>query len=283
MWKNRVKTGILLAALSGVFLWIGSFWGQSGLTFAIFFALIMNVGSYWFSDKIVLKMYNAQEVSQSDFPKIHKMVDELSKKAGIPKPRIFIVPSEQPNAFATGRNPENSVVAFTKGILDVMDEEELRGVAAHELSHIKNRDTLITTIASTIAAVISYVAMIARWGALFGFGGRGGDEGGGILELLVLAIVTPLIATVLQLAISRSREFMADESGARLVGSGEGLAKGLQKLESHARQKPMRMGRESTSSLFIVNPFSKKGLVKLFSTHPPTEERVEKLKSLDLN
>ncbi len=274
--KNQIKTFVLLALLTGIFLVIGSFWGGSGLTIAFIFALAINFGSYWFSDKIVLAMYRAKEVSKKQEPQLHKHVKELAKKAGIPKPKIYLVPSESPNAFATGRSPKNSAVACTRGILKLLDDNELRGVLAHEISHIKNRDTLIQTIAATIAGAITYIAFMARWAAIFGTG----DEESSIVELLALAIITPIAATLIQLSISRSREFIADKKGASLIGSGKELADALEKLEHGNKMIPLKNKNKSTSSLFIINPFSGSSLLKLLSTHPPVKERIKRLREM---
>lgn len=272
---NQFKTVGLLGLLTGLMLWIGSLWGQQGLTFAIIISVVMNIGSYWYSDTIVLKMYRAQP---ADDQQLKKMVKRLADQANLPMPDVYIIPSDQPNAFATGRNPDNAAVAFTKGILSMLDQDELEGVTAHELAHIKNRDTLIQTVAATIAGVISYVAMMARWGAMFGLGGR--DRNGNILELLALAIVTPLLATIIKLAISRSREYLADKTGAEIAGSSTGLAKALGKMDRATKQTPMQFGHQSTGELFIVNPFSGATFSKLFSTHPPTEDRIARLQRL---
>jgi len=277
---NQVKTVLLLGCLTALLLGIGSFWGSSGLTIAFIFVLIMNVGSYFFSHKIVLMMYRAQPLKKSEYPWLHKMVKELCQKADLPLPKLYIVPSEQPNAFATGRNPEHAVVACTHGILQLLTKEELKGVLSHELSHVKNRDILISTIAATIAGVISYVGLMVRWGAIFGGLGGRDDRGGGLLELLVLGILTPLLALILQLAVSRSREYLADAAGAKLLKDGRPLASALAKLERGTKQIPMRLGNQASSALFIANPFSGKGIMRWLSTHPPMEQRVQRLKSM---
>ncbi|MCF7861100.1 zinc metalloprotease HtpX [Candidatus Woesearchaeota archaeon] len=277
---NQLKTIILLGALTGILLWIGSFWGQTGLTIAIIFAVLMNFGSYFWSDKIVLSMYKAQPADKHKYHELHQMVTSLAREGNIPKPQVYIVPSENPNAFATGRDPKHGVVAVTTGIMSLLSQEELKGVLAHEISHIKNRDILIQTVAATIAGVISYIATMAQWAALFGgFGGRDDEGGQGIIELLVLIILTPLLATLIQLAISRSREFMADQGGAKLMHSGKYLASALQKLEKGSAQHPMRQGNPSSAHMFIINPF-KGGLMNLFMTHPPVSERVKKLEAI---
>jgi len=242
----------------------------------------MNFSAYWWSDKIVLAMYRAKPVTKNQAPKLYKIVKEVSQMAKVPMPKIYIIPTMHSNAFATGRSPKHAAIACTLGILNLLNEKELKGVIAHEISHIKNRDILISSIAATIAGVISYIAMIARWTAIFGgFGGRDRD-GGNIFELLVLAIVTPIIATLIQLAISRSREYLADESAARILKDGSGLASALAKLSADIKQKPLRAmsTTESTAHLFIANPFRGGGLVTLFMTHPPIEKRIARLKEL---
>ena len=255
--------------------------GMQGLTIAFLFSVLMNIGMYWFSDKIVLMMYRAREATKKDYPEYHVMVEDICKKAGLPKPRLYIVPSTTPNAFATGRNPKHAAVACTEGILQLLSKEELKGVLSHEMSHIKNRDILITTIAATIAGIISYVAMMARWAAIFGgMGGRDNNGRGNIFGFLVIAILAPIIALILQLAISRSREYLADHTGAKLIKNPLPLADALQKLETANKHHPMKFGNPATSSLFIVNPFSGRALLQLFSTHPPLAERVRRLKEM---
>lgn len=279
MW-NWMKTGVLLGALSGLVLFAGyAMGGRAGLTFALVFAVLMNFGAFFFSHKLVLKMYGARPASKTDYPHFHSIVEEIAKSAGLPKPALYIVPTQTPNAFATGPSPGKAVVACTEGILDVLDYDELKGVLAHELSHVKNRDMLVTTVAATLAAVISYLAMMARWAAIFG-GMRDNENGGGLLGVLVMAILAPIIALILQLAISRSREYLADETGARAIKDSRSLASALQKIERACKAKPMRRGSPATSSLFIVNPFRADVLVSLFSTHPPTAKRVERLNKM---
>jgi len=280
MIKNQFKTVVLLGLLTALLLWIGSFWGTGGLMFALVFAVAINFGSYWFSDKIVLRMYRARDVKEHDAPRLHKLVREVSHIANIPMPKVYIVPSANANAFATGRDPKHAAVAATDGILNLMNDDELKGVIAHEISHIKNRDTLIQSVAATIAGVISYVAMMARWGAIFGgFGGRD-RRGGSGMELLALAIVTPIIAAIIQLAISRSREYLADESAAKTLHNSYGLADALEKLEHDAARNPMRFGSPSSAHLFITNPFRGGSFLRLLSTHPPVQERVKKLRGM---
>jgi len=281
---NQLKTGLLLGILTGLLLLIGQLVGGfQGLTIGLVLALVMNVGSYWFSDKIVLMMYKAVPATPQQYPHLHKIVEELCHTAQLPKPKLYIIPTEQANAFATGRSPKHAAVACTEGILKLLTKEELKGVLAHEISHVKNRDILVTTIAATIAAVIGYVAFMARWAALFGgLGGRGGNQEGrgNVLELIVLAIVAPLTATLIQLAISRSREYLADETGAKTIKNGEHLAKALEKLHASVKHHPLGFGNAQTSSLFILNPFSAQGMMALFSTHPPHTERAKRLRSM---
>ena len=224
-------------------------------------------------------MYKAKPASKEQHADLYMMVKELTKKAGLPMPKLYIVPSQNPNAFATGRNPKHAAVACTQGILNLLSKDQLRGVLAHEISHVKNRDILITTIAAVVAGIISYAAMMARWAAIFGGMGRDRNSGS-MFEMLALAILAPIIALIIRLAISRSREYMADESGARLIGEGEPLATALESLHSNVDQNPMRLGSKTTSSLFIVNPFSAKGVMSLFSTHPPMTERTKRLRNM---
>ncbi len=276
---NYVKTVALLALLTALMLWAGwIFGGSNGLTIALAFALIMNFGSYWFSHKIVLMIYRAKPADKKTYSHLHKIVEEVAKEAGMPKPAVYIIPSEAANAFATGRSEKNAVVACTEGIMKLLSDSELKGVISHEISHIRNKDMLVTTIAATIAGVISYLAMMAKFAAIFG-GGRDDRRGSNGIGLLVLAIVTPIIALMIQLAISRSREYMADGSGAKLLKDGEPLAKALEKLEKSAAHNPLKMGSPATSSLFIVNPF-RGGLSGLFSTHPPLAERAKRLREM---
>jgi heat shock protein HtpX len=277
---NQIKTVMLLGALTAILLWVGQYFGgAAGLTIAIIIVGIMNFGMYWFSDRIVLAMYRAKEAPKDS--KLYHMVKEVAKKADTPMPKVYRIPSRNPNAFATGRNPKNAAVACTDGIMGLLSDRELKAVIAHEIAHIKNRDTLITTVAATIAGVITYVAMMARWAAIFGgFGGRDDRQGGGLIELLVLAIVTPLVATIIQLAISRQREYLADSSGAGYIKDPDALADALLKIEQGVKAHPMAMGNTATSSLFIANPFRGGALISLFSTHPPMHERVDKLRKM---
>jgi len=254
--------------------------GRTGMYIAFVIALVMNFFSYWFSDKIVLRMYGAQEVSEAEAPDLHRMVEELSRAAGIPKPKVCIIPTDNPNAFATGRNPEHGTVAVTEGILRLLTPTELKGVLAHEIGHITNRDILIQTVAATLAGAIMILADMAKWTMIFG-GGRDDEEGGGlgIIGVIVLAIVAPLAAMLIQMAISRSREYIADETGAKLSHNPESLASALEKLAYGVQKAPMQ-ANPATEPLFIVNPLSGGGMMSWFSTHPPVEERVARLRAM---
>ena len=277
---NQIKTVFFLGLLTGLLLLVGQLiGGTSGLTVAFIIALLMNFFSYWFSDKIVLFMYRAKSASKKDHFHLYDLLEEVAKKANMPVPKLYIIPSAQSNAFATGRNPKHAVVAVTNGILNLLNDGELKGVLAHEMAHVKNRDILLSTIAAVIAGAISYIAFMARWAAIFG-GGRSDQEGSNILELLFLAILTPFIATVVRLAMSRSREYLADSTGARIIKDPDSLANALKKLEASNKYIPMKMGSEATSHMFIVNPFSAKSLLSIFSTHPPVEKRVSRLRSM---
>ena len=283
MISNNIKTVFILGLLTGLLLWVGNLLGGvSGLMIAFVFAVVMNFGSYWFSDKIVLAMYQAKPITENQNPKIYKMVREIVHLANMPMPKIYLIPSANPNAFATGRNPKNAAIAFTTGILELLNDAELKGVTAHELSHVKNRDTLVTTIAATIAGVITMVASMARWAAIFGGFGRDNDNNSSMVEFIVLAILTPIIATLLQLALSRSREYLADETGAKMIHNSHGLASALEKLKTGSKAHPMKLGSEATSALFINNPFTSNNLFKLLSTHPPLDERIKRLKRMNV-
>jgi heat shock protein HtpX len=275
---NRLKTFLLLAALTALFLWLGQlFGGRQGMMIALVFAVGMNFLSYWFSDKIVLKMYGAQEVSEADAPEFHAIVRGLAARAGIPMPRVYVIPEEAPNAFATGRSPDKAAVAATEGLLRLMSRDEIEGVMAHELGHVKNRDTLIMTVAATLAGALSQLANMALW---FGGGRRDDGEGGHPLAGLVGVIVAPIAAMLIQMAISRSREFLADEASAQITGNPMALANALKKLEAYKAQAPMMHGSPATAHLFIVNPFSAGGLASLFSTHPSTQQRIDRLEEM---
>lgn len=276
--SNQVKTTILLAVLTAFIVWVGQFFGgRQGMIIALVFAAGMNFFSYWFSDKLVLKMYRAQEVTREKAPELFDMVSQLARNAGLPMPKIYIIPSEAPNAFATGRNPQNAVVAVTDGLIRLMNRQEIMGVLAHELAHIKNKDILIGSIAATLAGAIMILANMARWSMIFG-GGRNDDEGGGgIVGLIAMSILAPLAAVIIQTAISRSREYMADASGARICGNPEWLASALEKLGYHSGRLPMN-ANPSTAHMLIVNPLSGRKLTQLFSTHPPLEDRIARLR-----
>lgn len=281
---NMFKTAVLLAALTALLLLIGDFLGGAqGMVVAFGFALLINFGSYWFSDRIVLAMYGAQPVDEATAPEIYRVIRTLTSRAGLPMPRVYIIPEDTPNAFATGRNPAHAAVAVTQGILRVLSEDELEGVLAHELSHVKNRDTLTMTLAATLAGAVTMVARMAGYAAMFG-GRRSDDEdsGGSAFGAIVMMIVAPIAAILIQLAISRAREFQADASGARMAGRPWGLAKALEKLDIAAKMAPMD-ATPATAHLFIVNPLrGAGGLSTLFSTHPPIEERIARLRAMSL-
>ncbi len=277
---NMLKTAILMVGLTLVLVWAGGvFGGRSGMTVALIFALMMNFFTYWFSDKIVLKMYRAHEVSETEAPELYSMVRRLTQKAGLPMPRIYIINQPQPNAFATGRNPKNAAIAVTTGIMRILSVEELEGVIGHELSHIKHRDILIGTVAATIAGAISYLAYMAQWAMIFGRSDD--DEGGNPFAAIVMMIVAPIAAMLIQMAISRSREYAADSGGARIAGNPRYLASALKKLHMASRQIPLQ-AQPATAHMFIVNPLSGGGVSRLFSTHPPIEERIARLESMAL-
>lgn len=278
---SQLKTGLLLVLLSGIILFLGQLMGGStGLMIAFAFALLMNLGSYWFSDKIVLKIYKARELSPSEAPMLHRMVEELAREANIPKPRVCIIPDEAPNAFATGRNPQNAVVAVTEGIVRLLSPEELRGVLAHEIGHVLNRDILIQSVTGVLASVIMMVANFMKWGAIFGVG-RSDDEGGGnMFATLLIAFLAPVAASLIQFAISRSREYLADATGARLCGNPLALASALGKLTAYSKQIPLHEGSPATAHMFIVNPFAGANVARLFTTHPPVEERIARLRAM---
>jgi len=278
---NGLKTLVLLTALTVLFLLIGGvLGGRQGMMIAFAFAVVMNFISYWFSDKIVLAMYRGRKIQEQDNPRLYRIVAHQSQMAGLPMPRVFIIPTASPNAFATGRNPRNAAVAATEGILGLLSDDELEGVIGHELAHVKNRDILTQTIAATIAGAISMLAYMARWGAIFGgYGGRSDDNRGGALGLLAMAIVAPIAALFIQMAISRSREYAADAEGARISGKPASLAGALRKLHNGVARKPLQ-ANPSTAHLFIVNPLSGRGLMNLFSTHPPVEERIARLEKI---
>jgi heat shock protein HtpX len=276
--NNMLKTTLFLALLTGLFIAVGGLvGGRSGMIMAFALALVMNFVSYWFSDKIVLKMYGAQPVEENQLPVVQRIVRNLATRAGIPMPKLYVIPSDSPNAFATGRSPQHAAVAVTEGILRTMNESELEGVLAHELSHVLNRDMLISTVAATVAGAISMIASIARWGLMFGGGSRD-DEGRSAnpIAVLLTVILAPIAAMLIQMAVSRSREYAADETGAHFTGNPYALASALAKLDAYSRRMPM-MGTPSTAHLFIIQPLLGMNFGNLFSTHPPIAKRIERL------
>jgi heat shock protein HtpX len=281
--SNFVKTTFLLGLLTGLIMLIGgALGGERGVVLAFLFAAGMNFFSYWFSDRLVLSAYGAKELTPEQAPELHKIVNELAEAAKIPTPRLYLIETDTPNAFATGRNPKHAAVAVTRGILSICDRNELKGVLGHELSHVLNRDILTSSIAATLAGAVMMLGTWVRWAAIFGgFGGRSEDEegGGGMVGLLIMAILAPLAATLIQLAISRTREYQADASGARLTHNPLYLADALRKLEVANQRMPLDAG-PATAHLFIVNPLSGEGLMRLFSTHPPLEERIRRLERM---
>ncbi len=277
---NQIRTTILLALMTALILWVGQLLGgRQGMIIALIFAAGMNFFSYWYSDKLVLKMYRAREVTPGQAPELYETVQRLTQRAGLPMPRLYVIPQQTPNAFATGRNPEHAVVAVTEGLLSIMEHDEVAGVLAHELAHVKNRDILIGSIAATLAGAIMVLASLARWSAIFRGIGSNDEEGGGggFIGLIVMSIIAPMAAMVIQMAISRSREYLADATGAGFVGNPEGLARALEKLGAYSKRLPMN-ANPSTAHMFIVNPLSGKSLMGLFSTHPPLEERIARLR-----
>lgn len=278
---NTIRTTLLLGALTGLLMLIGGYFGgKSGVVIAFLFAMVMNFGSYWFSDKIVLRMYKAQEISESQAPELYGIVKNLALRGGLPMPRVYVIPENTPNAFATGRDENHAVVAVTEGITRILNRDELEGVIGHELTHIKNKDMLIGSIAATLAGAIVMLANMAQWAAIFGGVSRDDDEGGGgLIGLILMAILAPIAATVIQMAISRSREFLADAGGARISGKPYGLAGALEKLQRASQAIPMD-ANPSTAHMFIVNPLTGGSLMSLFSTHPPLEERIARLKNM---
>jgi len=277
--SNQIKTLALLTGLTVLVMLLGNLLGgRTGMYIAFILAAAMNFFSYWYSDRIVLAMYGAQEVTPAQAPELHRIVDELAREARIPHPRVYLILDESPNAFATGRNPEHAAVAVTQGIMRILNPTELKGVLAHELGHVRNRDILISTIAATMAGAIMILASMARWAAIFG-AGRDDDEGGGIIGIIVMSIVAPIAAFLIQMAISRSREYLADETGAHLAHNPESLARALEKLERASQQTPLNAS-PATAHMFIVNPLTGGGVINLFSTHPPIEERVRRLRAM---
>jgi heat shock protein HtpX len=278
--NSFLRTTFLLGLMTGLLLLIGGLLGgRGGMEIAFVVAVIMNFGSYWFSDRIVLRAYGAQPLDASNAPELYSIVNELAHSAGIPMPRLFLIDSDTPNAFATGRNPHHAAVAVTRGIMRICDREELKGVLGHELSHVINRDILTSSIAATMAGAIMMLATWVRWGAIFGLGRGDDDDRGGALGLIFVAVLAPIAATMIQLAISRTREYQADASGARLTHNPFNLANALRKLESSNERMPLDAS-PSTAHLFIVNPLSGRGIARLFSTHPPIEERIRRLEQM---
>ncbi|MBI5050886.1 MAG: zinc metalloprotease HtpX [Nitrospirae bacterium] len=279
---NTLKTMFFMVILTLILVWAGAaLGGRSGMTMALVFALMMNLFAYWFSDKIILKMYRAKEVKEHESPELYSIVRRLAQKAEMPMPRVYIINEDQPNAFATGRNPSHAAVAVTTGIMRILSREELEGVIGHELAHVKHRDILISTIAATIAGAISYLAQMAQWAMIFG-GRHDDEEGGSPVAALVMMIVGPIAAMLIQMAISRSREYAADSGGARLAGNPRYLASALKKLHMASQRIPLGNATPATAHMFIVNPLSGGGLLKLFSTHPPMEERVARLEGMTM-
>ncbi len=278
---HTLKTLVLMVFLTVFFIFIGSMiGGKQGATIALIIALGMNFFAYFFSHKIVLSMYGAKEVTEAEAPELYSIVRRLSQRAGLPMPKVYIIESEQPNAFATGRSPKHGVVAVTTGIMRILSREELEGVIGHELAHIKHRDILISTIAATIAGAISYLAQMAQWAMIFGGGRHDDDEGGNPVVALLMMIIAPIIAMIIQLAISRSREYAADEGGAKIAGNPLYLANALRKLHYASQAIPMN-ANPGTAHMFIVNPLSGRSLMKLLSTHPPIEERIARLEAME--
>jgi len=271
---------MLLATLTGFLVGFGyMFGGKEMATMALVFAGIMNFIAFWFSDKIVLKMYKAKQVGAQDFPKLYNMVERLAQGARMPMPKVFIINNATPNAFATGRSPRHASVAATTGIINLLSDDELEGVMAHELAHVKNRDTLTSTVAATLAGAIVWLASIAKWGAILGGRGGGNNRNGNVWGTLAMAMLAPIAAALIQMAISRSREYAADKSGAEMCGKPFALAGALDRLQSGVSARPMQSGDPSTAHMFIINPF-RGGAASLFSTHPPTEERVRRLRAM---
>lgn len=276
---NTFKTAVLLGALTGLLVVFGQYFGgQQGMVIAFAFALLMNFGAYWFSDRIVLAMYGAREVNEAQAPDLVAMVRGLAQRARLPMPRVYVIPTPSPNAFATGRSPRHAAVAVTEGTLRLMDREELEGVLAHELAHVRNRDTLISTIAATLAGVIMMLANMARWAAFFG-GGRDDEDRGGVVGLLFMAVLAPFAALLIQMAISRAREYQADATAAQVTKKPGALASALERLQ-HASQRLPLQANPATAHLFIVNPLSGGSFLRFFSTHPPIEERVARLRAM---
>jgi heat shock protein HtpX len=283
MFKNGVKTAALLAGIGALFMIVGSFFGSGGLFIGLILGVVFVGGSYWFSDKLAVRAAGAKPVTEAEAPKLYAIVRDLTSRTGMPMPAIYISPAAQPNAFATGRNPEHAAVAVTQGLFQIVDDEELRGVLAHELSHVANRDILISSVAAAAAMGITFVARMAMWGAMFGMGGGGDRDRGGnnVIGALAMMILAPIAAMMMQMALSRSREYEADHSGAELLGTGEPLARALEKIEAAAKQVPMNID-PAQATAYIINPLTgrKVNFAGLFQTHPPTAERVARLRHM---
>jgi len=279
MFKNGVKTAALLAGFGVLFMAIGSIWGLGGLFIGLLLGLVFVGGSYWMSDKLAVRAAGAKPVTEAEAPQLYAIVRDLTSRAGMPMPKIYISPAAQPNAFATGRNPDHAAVAVTQGLLKVVDEDELRGVLAHEISHVANRDILLTSVAAAAAMGITFIARMAMWGAIFGGGGGGRDRNGNMFGALAMMILAPIAAVMLQMSLSRSREYEADHSGAALLGNGESLARALEKIEAYAKQVPMDVD-PAQATAYIINPLTgrKVNFANLFQTHPPTAERIARLR-----
>jgi heat shock protein HtpX len=279
MFKNNIKTVVLLALIGALFLGVGSLFGQGGLVIGLILGLVFVGGSYWFSDKIAVRAAGAKPVTEQEAPQLYAIVRDLTQRAHMPMPQVYISPASQPNAFATGRNPQHAAVAVTQGLLQVVDQDELRGVLAHEISHVRNRDILISSVAAAVALGITFLARMAMWGAIFGGGGGRDRDGGNVFGALAMMILAPIAATMLQLALSRSREYEADRSGAELIGTGEPLARALQKIDAYAKQIPMDVD-PAHATAYIINPLTGRQVQfnNLFQTHPPTEDRIARLR-----
>jgi heat shock protein HtpX len=278
MFRNNIKTVVLLTAIGALFLGVGAIFGTQGLVLGLILGLVFVGGSYWFSDKLAIRAAGAKPVSEQEAPRLYAIVRDLTQRTGLPMPKIYLSPAAQPNAFATGRNPEHAAVAVTQGLMQVVDDDELQAVLAHEISHVRNRDILITSVAAAVALGITFLARIAMWGAIFGGGGRD-REGGNVFGALAMMILAPIAAVMIQMALSRSREYEADRSGAEILGSGEPLARALEKIEAYAKQVPMNVD-PAHATMFIINPLTgrKVNFAGLFMTHPPTAERVARLR-----
>ena len=277
---NTMKTFILMAALTALFMFAGqAFGGQSGMVFALVMALAMNFFAYWYSDKLALTMSRAREVSSGQAPQLHAMIEELARNAGLPKPKVYVMPGQTPNAFATGRNPEHAAIAVTEGLLQLLQRDELGGVIGHELGHIKHRDILISSIAAVMAGAISYLATMAQWAMIFGGGGNDDKGRSNLFAMLAMMIIAPLAAAIIQMAISRNREYLADATGAKICGHPISLANALQRLEDYNHRMPLKVN-PATAQMYIVNPLAGGTMARLFSTHPPIQERIKRLQAM---